>query len=55
MFLGGTHLVGKVKSARFLTSDVAVMHPVGGTVMGGQTDLDLKRNSVQMLVVVKSQ
>jgi uncharacterized protein (TIGR02246 family) len=38
---------------RFLTTDVAVMHAVGGTVMPGQTDLDSERNSVQTLVAVK--
>ena len=39
MFLKGSRLVGKVRSVRFLTTDVAVMHAVGGTVMPGQTDL----------------
>jgi uncharacterized protein (TIGR02246 family) len=34
MFLKGSRLVGKVTSQRFLTSDVAVVHTVGGTVMG---------------------
>jgi uncharacterized protein (TIGR02246 family) len=53
MFLKGSRLVGKVRSVRFLTTDVAVMHAVGGTVMPGQTDLDSERNSVQTLVVVK--
>jgi hypothetical protein len=38
---------------RFVTSDVALMHAVGGTVMAGQTDLDPERNSVQTLVAVK--
>jgi uncharacterized protein (TIGR02246 family) len=53
MFLKGSRLVGKVKSVRFLTSDVAVMHAIGGTMMAGQTDLDPERNSVQTLVAVK--
>ncbi|HEX2471171.1 MAG TPA: SgcJ/EcaC family oxidoreductase [Nitrososphaera sp.] len=53
IFLKGSRLVGKVRSVRFLTSDVAVMHAVGGTVMAGQTDLDPERNSVQTLVAVK--
>jgi uncharacterized protein (TIGR02246 family) len=53
MFLKGSRLVGKVRSVRFVTSDVAVMHAVGGTVMAGQTDLDPERNSVQTLVAVK--
>lgn len=53
MFLRGSRLVGKVRSVRFLTSEVAVMHAVGGTVMAGQTDLDPERNSFQTLVAVK--
>ena len=52
-FLKGSRLVGKVRSVRFLTSDIAVMHAVGGTVMPGQTDLEPERNSVQTLVVVR--
>ena len=53
IFLKGSRLVGKVRSMRFVSSDVAVMHVVGGTVMAGQTDLDPERNSVQTLVAVK--
>jgi uncharacterized protein (TIGR02246 family) len=53
MFLKGSRLVGKVRSVRFVASDVAVMHTVGGTVMAGQTDLDPERNSAQTLVAVK--
>jgi uncharacterized protein (TIGR02246 family) len=53
MFLKGSRLLGKVRSVRFLTSDVAVMHAVGGTVMAGQTDLESERNSVQTLVGVR--
>jgi len=53
MFLKGSRLVGKVRSVRFLTSDVAVMHVVGGTVMARQIDLEPERNSVQTLVAVK--
>ncbi len=53
MFLKGSRLVGKVRSVRFLTSDVAVMHTVGGTVLAGQTDLEPERNSVQTLVTIK--
>jgi uncharacterized protein (TIGR02246 family) len=53
MFLKGSRLVGKVRSVRFLTSDIAVMHAIGGTVIAGQTDLDPERNSVQTLVAVK--
>lgn len=53
MFLKGSRLVGKVRSVRFLISNVAVMHAVGGTVMAGQSDLDPERNSIQTLVAVK--
>jgi uncharacterized protein (TIGR02246 family) len=53
MFLKGSRLVGKVTSLRFLTSDVAVMHAVGGTMMAGQTSLEPERNSVQTLVAGK--
>src|SRR5262245_1578754 len=44
MFLKGSSLVGKVRSVRFLTYNVAVIHAVGGTVMAGQTELDPERN-----------
>lgn len=44
-FLKGSSLVGKVRSIRFLTPDVAVIHAVGGTVMAGQSDIDPDRNS----------
>ena len=53
MFLKGSRLVGKVRSVRFLTSSVAVMHAVGGTVMAGESDLGRERNSVHTLVAVK--
>lgn len=52
-WLGGTRLVGKVRSVRFLTGEVAVMHTVGGTVMAGQTDLEPERNSIQTMVVTR--
>jgi hypothetical protein len=38
----------------FVTSDVAIMHAVGGTLMAGQSDIDPERNSIHTLVVVKS-
>ena len=53
MFLKGSQLIGKVRSVRFLTSNVAVMHAVGGTVMAEQSDLEPERNSVLTLVAVK--
>jgi uncharacterized protein (TIGR02246 family) len=51
--LKGTHLFGKIKSVRFLTSDVALIHAVSGTVMPGQTNIEPERNSVQTLVATK--
>jgi uncharacterized protein (TIGR02246 family) len=52
-YVKGTRLVGKVRSVRFLTPDVAIMHAVGGTIMADQTDIDPDRNSVQTLVAKK--
>jgi uncharacterized protein (TIGR02246 family) len=52
-FLKGTRLVGKVRSVRFLTPDVAVMHAVGGTVMPGPSGIEPERNSIQTLVATK--
>jgi uncharacterized protein (TIGR02246 family) len=52
-FLRGTRLVGKVRSVRFLTPDVAVMNVVGGTAMLGQSELEAERNSIQTLVATK--
>jgi uncharacterized protein (TIGR02246 family) len=49
-YVKGSRLVGKIRSVRFLTPDVAVMHTVGGTIMAGQTDIEPERNSVQILV-----
>jgi uncharacterized protein (TIGR02246 family) len=52
-FLKGSHLVGKVRSVRFLTHDVALIHAVSGTIMAGQSDIDPERNSIQTLVAIK--
>ena len=52
-YVKGSRLVGKIRSVRFLTPDVAVMHTVGGTIMAGQTDIEPERNSVQTLVAKK--
>jgi uncharacterized protein (TIGR02246 family) len=52
-YLRGTRLVGKVRSVRFLTPDVAIMHAVGGTVMPGQSDLEPERNSIHTIVAIK--
>jgi uncharacterized protein (TIGR02246 family) len=52
-FVKGSRLVGKVRSIRFLGSDVAIMIAVGGTVMAGQTDIEPERNSIHTLVAIK--
>jgi uncharacterized protein (TIGR02246 family) len=52
-YVKGSRLVGKVKKVRFLTSDVALMHVIGGTIMAGQTDIDPERNSIQTIVAMK--
>lgn len=54
-FMGGTRLIGKVRSVRFLTPEIALMHAVGGTVMPGQSDLEPERNSIQTMVVTKQE
>jgi hypothetical protein len=43
----------EVRSVRFLTLDVAIMHAVGGTIMPDQTDIEPERNSVQTLIAKK--
>lgn len=52
-WLKGTRLVGRVKSVRFLSPDVALMHAVGGTVMRGKTRPSPERDSIQTLVAVR--
>jgi uncharacterized protein (TIGR02246 family)/steroid delta-isomerase-like uncharacterized protein len=52
-FVKGSRLIGKVRSMRFLTPNVAIMHAVGGTIMAGQSDIDPERNSVHTIVVKK--
>jgi uncharacterized protein (TIGR02246 family) len=52
-YVKGSRLVGKVRSVRFLTTDVAIMHAVGATIMADQTDIDPERNSIQTLVATK--
>jgi hypothetical protein len=49
----GTRLVGEVKSVRFLTPEVAVIHTVGGTVMRGKSGPSPERDSIQTLVATK--
>ena len=52
-WLKGTRLVGQVKSVRFLTSDVALMHVVGSTIMRGQSKPSPVRDSIQTLVATR--
>jgi uncharacterized protein (TIGR02246 family) len=52
-WLKGTRLVGKVKSVRFPTPNVAVMHAIGGTVMRGKSAPSPERDSIQTLVATK--
>ena len=52
-FLKGSRLVGKIRSIRFLTPDIAIVVAVGGTMMAVQSDIDPERNSVHMLVAIK--
>jgi hypothetical protein len=49
----GTRLVGEVKSVRFLTPEVAMIHTVGGTVMRGKSEPSSERDSIQTLVATK--
>jgi len=52
-WLKGTRLVGEVKSVRFPTPDVALMHAIGGTVMRGKSEPSPERDSIQTLVATK--
>ncbi len=52
-WLKGTRLVGEVRSVRFLTPDVALMHAMGGTVMRGKSEPSPERDSIQTLVAKK--
>jgi uncharacterized protein (TIGR02246 family) len=52
-FLRGSRLIGKIRSMRFVTVDIAIMIAVGGTVMAGQSDIEPERNSIHTIVAVK--
>ena len=52
-YVKGSRLVGRIRSVRFLTSDVVIMHAVSGTIMSGGTDIEPERNSIQTLVAMK--
>jgi uncharacterized protein (TIGR02246 family) len=51
--LKGTRLVGKITGVRFLSTDVALMHALGGTVMRGKSAPSPERDSIQTLVATK--
>ena len=52
-WLKGSRLVGQIKSVRFLSPDVALMHAVGGTVLRGKSQPAPERDSIQTLVAVQ--
>jgi len=52
-FLKGSRLVGKVRSIRFPSSEIAILIAVGGTVMAGKSDIEPERNSIHTLVAIK--
>jgi hypothetical protein len=39
-WLKGTRLIGEVTGVQFLTTDIAVMHAIGGTIMRGKSKPD---------------
>ncbi|MER3424166.1 MAG: DUF4440 domain-containing protein [Nitrospiraceae bacterium] len=45
--------VGKVRSVRFLTAEVAVLRAVAGMVPPGKTDLNPAVNAIQTMIAVK--
>jgi uncharacterized protein (TIGR02246 family) len=53
-YVKGSRLVGKIRSVRFLSPNISIVHAVGGTVMAGQSDIDPERNSIQTIVATKS-
>jgi len=52
-WMKGTRLVGQVEEVRFPSSDAAVMHAVGSTVMRGKTRTSPERDSIQTLVATR--
>ncbi len=52
-WMKGTRLVGQVEDVRFLSSDVALMHAVGSTVMRGKAEPSPERDSIQTLVATR--
>jgi uncharacterized protein (TIGR02246 family) len=54
-WLKGSRLVGEVRDVRFLSTDVALMHAVGGTVMRGKSGPSPERDSIQTLVATRQE
>ena len=52
-FIKGSRLIGKIRSVRVVTGDVAVVVAVGGTVIAGQSNIEPDRNSIHTLVAMK--
>jgi uncharacterized protein (TIGR02246 family) len=52
-WLKGTRLTGEVRSVRWLSPDVALIHAYGGTIMRNKSEPAPERDSVQTLVAVK--
>jgi hypothetical protein len=49
----GSRLVGKIKSILFITSDVAVVVAIGGTIEADQSNINPVRNSIHMIIALK--
>jgi uncharacterized protein (TIGR02246 family) len=54
MFLGEGRLLGKIKSIRFITSDVAVVVAIGGTLEADQSNINPERNSIRTIIALKN-
>jgi uncharacterized protein (TIGR02246 family) len=52
MFLGEGRLLGKIKSIRFITSDVAVVVAIGGTLEADQSNINPERNSRHPIITL---
>jgi uncharacterized protein (TIGR02246 family) len=52
-WMKGTRLVEERTEVRFVSSDVAIVHALGGTVMRGKSSPAPERDSIQTLVAVK--
>jgi len=52
-WLKGTRLTGRVLRIKFPSSDLALVHAAGGTLMPGKTKPSPERDSIQTLVAVR--